>query len=100
MAAYVARAALESVLLAREKGCESVMVEGDNSQIVAAIQEAKEVRFRVYGALLREILILARSFSCFSCSFVRRPGNKLAHALAHLSLSSSIFLKTLFFRPI
>lgn len=85
-----ARAALEGIILARSNGWREIILEGDCAQILAAMQAGVEDQFQAFGALLKVILLQARDFNAFSCSFIRRSGNKLAHALAHLSLSDLV----------
>lgn len=54
-----------------------------------------DVPFLSFGALISHILQLSSSFRSFSTSFVRRSGNKLAHALAHLVFENSDVSKAL-----
>lgn len=81
-----ARAALEAGKWARARGWNSVMVEGDNSSVIAAIQNRIMDPHLPYGAFISSLLSLETYFLNFASSFVRRSGNSLAHALAHLPL--------------
>lgn len=87
-----ARAALEGLRLAKEKGWGDIVIEGDNSEVISALQNRVDDPKLVYGALISSCLILVPLFQSFSSSLVKRSGNKLAHALAHFSLVSSNFL--------
>lgn len=81
-----ARAALEGVKMAAEKGWTEIVLEGDNSRIVSAIQNREHDTLLPYGALISVLLSISISFQDFSCSFIRRTGNMLAHSLAHFPL--------------
>lgn len=63
-----------------------IILEGDCAELIEAIQAGGDARFQVFGALLKDILLHSRSFHVFSCFFVKRTGNRLAHALAHFPL--------------
>lgn len=77
-----ARAALEGVRLALEKGWREVILEGDCAQIIAAVQSRVQDSLLPFGLLVSEVILISSSFHDFSCSFVKRTGNRLAHALA------------------
>lgn len=94
-----ARAAYDGVLLAMEKGWRSIILEGDNSEIISAIQNRVDDSFLSYEAFTSSIFALLDSFESFSCSFVRRTGNKLAHALAHFPCFLMTVWKPWNFRP-
>lgn len=84
-----AKAALEGVLFAVEKGWHDVILEGDSAMVVSAIQNQLHDSFLPYGATINHLLQSVRSFHLFSCLFIKRSGNRLAHALAHLSFEHS-----------
>lgn len=85
-----ARAALEGVRLAHEKGWRDIILESDCAQIISAIQNQVHDPQLPYGfQLVSEVLSFCSSFDVFSCTFVRRSGNKPAHALAYLPIGSS-----------
>lgn len=84
-----ARAALEGMTLATEMGWEEIVLGVDCAQIAAAIQNRVDDSCLSFGALMSHCLQLSSSFRFFSSSFVKRLGNKLAHALAHLNLDNS-----------
>lgn len=60
-----ARAALEGIRLANEKNWSEVVIEGDNSEIIAALQNRLDDPKLVYGALISSILHLFRYFVLF-----------------------------------
>lgn len=74
--------------MAVEKGWPSITLEGDNSQIVSAIQSRVQEACIPYGAIIFVLLSVSVSFQVFSCSFIRRTGNMLVHSLAHFPLGS------------
>lgn len=83
-----ARAALEGVKLAVDTGWGEIELEGENSQVVAAVQSREADHFLPYWAFIASLLSFLPFFQSFSCSFVRRSGNALAHVLAHFPLGS------------
>lgn len=89
------RAALESFIFTLERGSDDVMVEGDNSTVISALQNKLDDLFLSYGAIVRHILRLASSLNSFSSSFIRRSSNGLAHAIAHLHFVDSDVLEDL-----
>lgn len=76
-----ARATLEGVRLAIDKGLQKVIIEGDNCQLMEALQNRIEDPLLPLGTLVSTISSLSSSFLEFSSSFVQRTGNLLAHAL-------------------
>lgn len=70
-------------------------MEGDSAQIVTTIQSRTRDSFLPYGFLISEVLCLIPFFHAFACSFVRRSGNRLAHALAHIYLDDLDVLEAL-----
>lgn len=79
-----ARDTLQGVLLALEKGWTEWELEGDCFQITTAIQQGKDDTYLPFGYLIATILSYVRLMPNFSCYFVRRSGNRLAHSLAHI----------------
>ncbi|XP_012842432.1 PREDICTED: uncharacterized protein LOC105962666 [Erythranthe guttata] len=77
-----ATAALKELLLAREKGWTNVVVEGDNLQVITALQHG-ENDLSSFSLLLDECLRLSLDIEYCSFNFVKRTGNLLAHAIAH-----------------
>lgn len=84
-----ARAALFATEFAASRGWSSILLEGDNMQIVNAVRDREASSLADFVIYLDEPVALIISFSCFSIFFVRRSGNYLAHELAHLNLGSS-----------
>lgn len=84
---------------ARDLGWTDVIVEGDCSQGLSAIQNRVEDLKLSYGALVSQLLHFSCSFNYFATSFVKRSGNRLAHALAHLSLNHLDVLEELTLPP-
>lgn len=91
-----ARAVLEGVKLAREKGWQEVELEGDSLQLMVELGKGMVDQFFPYGSLVASIIEHSRTFNFFSCSFVKRTDNRLAHALAHISCDSSYMLENSF----
>lgn len=85
-----ARAALEGIAIAAEKGWPEVILESDCALVTAAIDKHS---LAPYGPLVDEIISCILHFQFCSCFFVKRSGNRLAHALAHLSLDNSDVFK-------
>lgn len=65
-------------------GWQHVVFEGDNLQVVKFVQETDKHCLLPFGSSIVECISLSRSFESFSCYFVKRSDNSLAHALAHL----------------
>ncbi|XP_012830540.1 PREDICTED: uncharacterized protein LOC105951636 [Erythranthe guttata] len=84
-----AMAALKALTMARDKGWLDVIIEGDCLQVITALQKG-ERDLSSFGTLVEDCLWLAQNLSSCSFSFVKRMGNKLAHAIAHLSYTDSI----------
>lgn len=49
-------------------------------------------RLRSFGSIISACFFLLRFFTAFKCSFIRRGGNCLAHALAHFPLLDAYVL--------
>lgn len=60
------RAALEGLILAQEKGCLEVVLEGDCYQVCLAIRARKRDPHVAFGALVAKILTLSSSFMSFN----------------------------------
>lgn len=69
-----------------------MVLESDNLQVTNAIQRPDEDGLLPFGSSIMDCLTLSKSFLSFSCCFVKRSGNKLARALALLSLSNSVVI--------
>ncbi|XP_012841270.1 PREDICTED: uncharacterized protein LOC105961590 [Erythranthe guttata] len=81
-----AKAALLAINMAKAKGWESVIIEGDYLQIISALR-AQERDASSFGAILEDCLNIAKSFQYCVFNFVKRSGNRLAHHLAkHLAM--------------
>lgn len=59
-------------------------------QVTNAINDGDHSNATDVGIYLEEIFSICRSFTSFSCTFVRRSCNTLAHALAHLYICRSL----------
>lgn len=90
-----ARATLEGVLMAVENGWTEIELEGDNSEVISAIQNRIQDALLPYGATISLLISSLISFNAFSCRFVRKSGNSLAHSLAHLHFDSSDMMEAL-----
>lgn len=82
VAAGEARAALEALVMARERGWMEVELEGDSLQAITTIWDRTIDPFLPFGAILDNIILMSRSFQFFSCYHVKRSGNLLAHCWA------------------
>lgn len=87
-----ARAAYEGVQWALEKGWSGIILQGDNLEVLTAVQNRVEDDLLPYGVFISSILSSSHLFSSFSSSFIKRTGNMLAHALAHFSISPLVCL--------
>lgn len=70
---------------------DDVIIEGDCSQVISAIQNRLKDPLLSVGAIITHLLQLSSSFSRFSSSFVRWSGNRLANVLVHFSFEHSDF---------
>ena len=81
-----ALAARHGLLIALEAGLRRVVVETDNLKLYTYLkQKTKEVS--EFGFLVADIIKLSEQCDMFFASFVRRLGNRVAHAMAKLSNS-------------
>ena len=88
--------ASRAISFAKELNIHHMVVEGDSLQAIKAIIDARPAR-TMYGHVIKEIRILSSTVCC-SFFYVKREGNKLAHALAHravLSAETNVWLEDL-----
>ena len=81
--ALVANKALE---FAQEMGISDVILEGDSSLVMAALN-SKDPGLAPYGLLLQDFLSLSSAFSKLFYSHTKREGNTIAHNLAQLAVN-------------
>ncbi|XP_012853169.1 PREDICTED: uncharacterized protein LOC105972737 [Erythranthe guttata] len=74
---------LHALQLAKEKGCNAIVIEGDSLQVMTALTE-EECPLAPFGAIVEQCLVYARGFNLVSFQFIKRTGNHLAHELAKL----------------
>lgn len=82
-----ARAELHAISLARDSGWTSLVIKGDSLQVIQAIPDGDTSLLTDAGLFLKDVL------SSFSCTFVKRSSNSLAHALAHWLLAPSFVVE-------
>ena len=70
-----------------ELGLHRATVEGDSVLVVKALK-CKDNGLAPYGHLINDVSLFSGSFSELSYSHIRRDGNKVAHSLARLVLTS------------
>ena len=68
-------------------GLHNAIIEG-NSVVVAKALKCKEFGWVPYAHLLKDVSLFSGLHSQFSYSHVKRDGNKVAHSLARLVLTS------------
>lgn len=83
------RACLLALQYARDHGFHHLEVEGDCLTLIQKLK-SKKVEASFVGFIVVDILTLALSFEFISWGFVKRKGNKVAHALAHFDPFSSL----------
>ena len=83
----VAMAACRAVEFGSELGLHNVIVKGDSELIVKALRY-KDNGLASYAHLINDVLLFFGLFSELSYSHLRRNGNKVAHSLVRLSLTS------------
>ncbi|KAJ8444184.1 hypothetical protein Cgig2_031004 [Carnegiea gigantea] len=66
-----------------DRGLEKIIAEGDCSNIIEHLKKRTHPN-TIVGFILNDILCLANKFEFCSFSLVKRTGNRVAHALAHL----------------
>ena len=82
-----ALAARDGVMLAQELGVEQLILELDNSTLVALLRSEDGGRCAIAG-LWQEIRERSRVFRSFDISFVNREGNEVAHLCASKASAS------------
>lgn len=87
LVAVEATAARQALIMAREMGWSHVHIEGDCLEVGNALKDQRDDCFREFGVIISACREFISLFDCFISSFIRRVGNSLAHALAHISLS-------------
>lgn len=80
-----ARGIVEGIELAREKGWQDIEVEGDSLAVIEELRKGRIDPYSVYSSIGERILALYHDFSSISFYFVKRSGNRVAHALPHFS---------------
>lgn len=88
-----ARAGVHAASFALVHGWSSVELEGDCIQVINAIKEGDPDNLSDAGTFIADLASFRSSFIYFSCSFIRRSGNALAHSLTHLDLVSSFYVE-------
>jgi hypothetical protein len=73
-----ALAARDGVLLARSSGCERIVLELDDKELVNLLSSSAGERSSIAG-LWHEIFELSKDFTSFIISFVNLDGNEAAH---------------------
>ena len=84
----VAMAACRVVELGSELGLDYTIVEG-NSEVVTKALRCKDNGLTPFTHLINDVSLVSCLFSEFSYSHIRRDGNKVAHSLVRLVLTSS-----------
>ena len=81
-----ALAANKALEFAQEMGLFDIVLEGDSSLVMAALN-SMDPGLAPYGLLLQDTLSLSLVFSKLSYSHTKREGNTVAHNLAHLTVN-------------
>lgn len=76
-----ARACLQAVTVSEELGFRNLMVEGDSLIVIKKIQTVDGDRSSI-AAIIQEIKERAQRFESFTCYFVERSVNHVAHVMA------------------
>ena len=80
-------AASKAMEFGSELGLHNVIIEGD-SIVVAKALKCKEFGLALYVHLLNDVSLFSNLYPQLSYSHVKRDGNKVAHSLARLALTS------------
>ena len=79
-----ALAAYKAIVFARELGLSQVVLEGDSSTVMSALNSSNP-RLAPFGLPVQDTLNVATDFSKLSYSHTKREGNSVAHNLAQLA---------------
>nr|XP_023891641.1 uncharacterized protein LOC112003671 [Quercus suber] len=82
-----ALAACKAVEFGAELGLHRATVEGDSVLVVKALK-CKDNGLVPFGHLINDVSLFSGAFSKLSYSHIRRDGNKIAHSLARLALTT------------
>ena len=82
-----ALAACRAVEFGSELGLHRVTVEGDSEVVVKALS-CKEYGLALYAHLIKDVSLFFGLYSKLSYSYVKRDGNKVAHSLVRLALTT------------
>ena len=91
-------AAARALVFAREIGVDNIILEGDSSTVIKALQ-GEDRSLSACGLLIEDVKLLSRSFSKWLYSHIRRESNKLAYCLARFLVSISDFEVLMEFVP-
>ena len=80
-------AASKAVEFGSELGLHRAIIKGDSKVVVNALT-CKEFRLAPYAHLINDVSLFSGLYSQLSYSHVKRDGNKVAHSLAKLALTS------------
>ena len=75
------KAALLAASLARKKGFDRVVLEGDAQLVIKAILNPSTTPHWSIDAIIKDIRLILNSFVCWNASFVFRDSNSVAHSL-------------------
>ncbi|XP_012845681.1 PREDICTED: uncharacterized protein LOC105965659 [Erythranthe guttata] len=84
-----ALAALHAINLAQDRSWQRISIEGDCLQVINALRNRSGESLS-FGAIVDECCSISRNFLQCDFSFVKRSGNSLAHALAHVICTDSL----------
>ncbi|XP_075645735.1 uncharacterized protein LOC142616862 [Castanea sativa] len=85
-----AMAASKAVEFGSELGIQRAIIEGDSAVVVKSLT-SKECGLTPYSQLLNDVSLFSGFYSQLSYSHVKRDGNKVAHSLAKLALTTQSF---------
>ncbi|XP_026459453.1 uncharacterized protein LOC113360125 [Papaver somniferum] len=81
--------ALQEVIWAKGNNIDHLHLEGDNSNVIAALNGASTAVKWTTSSVIEDILVLLSSFNSWKCSYVPREANKTAHLLAKEAYNAS-----------
>ena len=82
-----ALAACRAVEFGSELGLHRATVEGDSEVVVKALS-CKEYGLALYAHLIKDVSLFFGLYSKLSYSYMKRDGNKVAHSLVRLALTT------------